>query len=140
MARLKFILIAILFSASTHAQEFIMVNDQYCSSDSLPLQGQLEIFHPNGEVSRVLNFENGYLHQLALFYNENGKLTMSGSYHENKRDGIWLTWDLDGKVTGRAEFDQGQKIGEWFIQGYYSESSYRLYFANDKLLVARMEE
>jgi antitoxin component YwqK of YwqJK toxin-antitoxin module len=55
----------------------------------------------------------------ATLYHENGEIAQTGYYtQENKLQGEWISYDINGNKTAVAQYDNGNKVGTWlFYQG-----------------------
>ncbi|MCW5518965.1 nicotinic acid mononucleotide adenyltransferase [Aureitalea sp. L0-47] len=55
----------------------------------------------------------------ATLYHENGEIAQTGYYtEENKLQGEWISYDVNGNKTAIAQYDDGKKVGTWlFYQG-----------------------
>lgn len=57
----------------------------------------------------------------ATFYHDNGKVEQHGYFNKaNKLQGIWTSYDINGKKTAVGLYDNGVKVGKWF---FWSENS-----------------
>lgn len=65
--------------------------------------------------SYVLN--NGLIE--ATLFHKNGVVAQTGFYTEdNKLQGEWVSYDVEGNKTAIANYDKGEKVGTWtFYQG-----------------------
>ncbi|NND87860.1 MAG: nicotinic acid mononucleotide adenyltransferase [Flavobacteriaceae bacterium] len=56
---------------------------------------------------------------IAVLYHDNGKIAQQGQYTlDNKLDGKWVSYDVDGQITAIAQYDKGEKVGTWvFFDG-----------------------
>lgn len=55
----------------------------------------------------------------AELYHDNGKIAQTGFYTlDNKLQGEWNSYDLNGNKTAIGHYDNGKKVGTWtFFQG-----------------------
>lgn len=62
----------------------------------------------------------------ATYFHDNGKVAQAGYYLNGKLQGEWVSYDLNGKKTAIANYDQGKKTGKWFFwaDGKLSEVDY----------------
>lgn len=51
----------------------------------------------------------------ATYHYENGAVQQEGFYKNGKLQGEWTSYDVNGKKTAMAVYDQGQKTGKWFF-------------------------
>ncbi|WP_432412530.1 toxin-antitoxin system YwqK family antitoxin [Rasiella sp. SM2506] len=68
----------------------------------------------------------------ATLYHENGAVAQKGFYtKENKLQGEWISYDIEGNKTAVAQYDNGNKVGTWkFYQG---ETLKEVTYANSKI-------
>jgi len=49
------------------------------------------------------------------YFHDNGVVSQKGFYTaEGKLQGNWLSYDVNGKKTVSANYDNGKKVGKWF--------------------------
>ena len=55
----------------------------------------------------------------ATLFHKNGAVAQTGFYtEENKLQGEWISYDINGNKTAIANYDNGEKVGTWtFYQG-----------------------
>lgn len=55
----------------------------------------------------------------ATLYHDNGVIAQTGTYTlDNKLEGEWISYDMDGNRTALANYSNGEKVGTWlFYQG-----------------------
>ena len=120
MLRKQTILIAfLLIGFIGSAQDLILVDGLYCTTDEAPFTGVKQQFYDNGNLESVFNFRNGMLQEEIITYYPDGGISEIGFFDENKRVGTWKTFHTDGRVSAIASFDEGRKHGAWRI---YDES------------------
>ncbi len=52
----------------------------------------------------------------ATFYYDNGKVSQHGFFNEEgKLHGKWVSYDVNGKKTAIAHYENGKKVGKWFF-------------------------
>lgn len=51
----------------------------------------------------------------ATYYYEDGSVKTQGFFKDKKVTGEWVRFDIDGKKTQLAFYDNGKKVGKWFI-------------------------
>ncbi|MDG1260604.1 MAG: hypothetical protein P8H59_01880 [Flavobacteriales bacterium] len=124
---------------SADCQEFIKINDQICTTDSVAYTGYYRTYHSNGQSKALYHFNEGRLDQGVFFYNEDGSLAITGFYKGNKPDGLWQSWDSKGNVVSSARYDRGKKTGEWFIRMEHDTPGYSLSYVDNKLTEAKKE-
>lgn len=68
----------------------------------------------------------------ATLYHENGSISQKGFYTtENKLQGEWISFDVNGKKLAVAQYDNGNKVGTWkFYQG---ETLKEVTYTNSKI-------
>ena len=58
----------------------------------------------SGNVILDKNYLNNLLHGEYIYYWDNGKVRFSGMFSNNKRIGIWLNYDKNGKIIYKEEY------------------------------------
>jgi antitoxin component YwqK of YwqJK toxin-antitoxin module len=53
----------------------------------------------------------------ATYYHDNGMVKEVGYFKDNKLHDKWVHYDLSGKITVVASYDNGVKEGTWYIVG-----------------------
>lgn len=51
----------------------------------------------------------------GTFYYEDGSISQKGTYKDGKLHGNWISYDTSGKKTAMANYQEGEKAGEWFF-------------------------
>ena len=50
----------------------------------------------------------------VVYYHDNGVVSQTGSYTtDGKLQGVWLSFDTEGKKIVSANYDNGKKVGKW---------------------------
>lgn len=135
-----FKLLSVIFSVLpfiVSAQQLMVVDGLYCTTDSVPFTGKYTAFYPTGVKAAIYNLKDGKLHNGVAFYTESGSIDCTGSYYYGLKDGIWRSHDKRGRVMSRIKYRKGQKTGEWVVRNDFSNHAYLMYFANDRLLTSR---
>ena len=63
----------------------------------------------------------------VVYYHDNGVVSQTGSYTaDGKLQGVWLSFNTEGKKTVSANYDNGTKVGKWiyWIDGTKKEVNY----------------
>ncbi|GAA4949545.1 hypothetical protein GCM10023314_23610 [Algibacter agarivorans] len=63
----------------------------------------------------------------VVYYHDNGVVSQTGSYTaDGKLQGVWLSFNTEGKKTVSANYDNGKKVGKWiyWIDGTKKEVKY----------------
>jgi antitoxin component YwqK of YwqJK toxin-antitoxin module len=51
----------------------------------------------------------------VVYYHDNGVVSQTGTYTlDGKLQGVWLSFDTEGKKIVSANYDNGKKVGKWF--------------------------
>ena len=73
------------------------------------LNGVRNVYWNNGMMKEVNNFENGILVGETTYFYSNGRLRKTISFDkQGRKDGMWISYDSDGKITKQSEFDKGK--------------------------------
>ena len=68
----------------------------------------------------------------ATLYHENGKVSQTGFYTlDNKLEGEWVSYDIQGNKTAVAHYDNGEKVGTWYF--YQGNEIKEVIFSNSKI-------
>ena len=52
----------------------------------------------------------------ATFYHDNGLVKQHGFYTlDGKLQGVWTTFNIEGKKTAVGNYEKGNKVGKWFF-------------------------
>ncbi len=63
----------------------------------------------------------------VVYYHDNGVVSQTGTYTlDGKLQGVWLSFNEEGKKTVSANYDNGKKVGKWiyWIDGVKKEVNY----------------
>ena len=74
----------------------------------------------------------------ATYYHENGMIKEVGFFKDNKLHDKWVHYDLTGKITVVANYENGVKEGTWYIVGENSTKQVT-YKANKPIKVEEVE-
>lgn len=51
----------------------------------------------------------------VVYYHDNGVVSQTGTYTlDGKLQGVWLSFDTEGKKIVSANYDNGKKVGKWY--------------------------
>lgn len=118
MKKLLILIVALICSAALFSQE--VKNNVYEVENNLI---KVTMFHDNGQISQT------------GFYTLDGKL-----------QGNWYSYDVNGKKTAVAKYENGNKTGKWFFwtDGTLKEVDYStnaivsvVEWSNERALVTR---
>ena len=51
----------------------------------------------------------------ATYYYDNGDVKVEGFFKDKKLTGIWTSFDKQGNKTQIAQYNEGKKVGKWFV-------------------------
>lgn len=51
----------------------------------------------------------------ATYFHDNGEIAQTGHLLNNKLHGEWVSFNSEGKKTGVAQYNMGNKVGKWFM-------------------------
>lgn len=69
----------------------------------------------------------------ATYYHEDGSIKTQGFFKDNKLNGEWVCFDKSGKKTQLAYYNEGKKVGKWFV---WSEESLKEINYQDNAIVS----
>ena len=74
-------------------------------------QGACNKLWENGNKKMTATYENGALEGRAVYYNSEGKRSISGFYYHDLRDGVWLYFEENGNtIKKKEEYSKGVRI------------------------------
>ncbi|MBN1232340.1 MAG: hypothetical protein JXA60_03185 [Candidatus Coatesbacteria bacterium] len=74
--------------------------------------GELKVLFGNGQVEYVETYKNGRLEGETTYWWDNGVLSMTGSYKEGNKHGIWKVYDKEGEEEVVYYFIDGKEVKE----------------------------
>ena len=51
----------------------------------------------------------------ATYYHANGQIKQQGFFKNKKLTGTWKQFDAKGNKTAIAHYEEGKKVGKWFV-------------------------
>jgi len=51
----------------------------------------------------------------ATYYFDNGSVKVQGFFKNKKLTGTWTSYDINGNKTQIAQYNEGNKVGKWFV-------------------------
>jgi antitoxin component YwqK of YwqJK toxin-antitoxin module len=52
----------------------------------------------------------------ATYYHDNGAVAQTGFYNlQGKLEGVWKSYDENGKKVAVGNYENGKKVGKWFF-------------------------
>jgi len=102
------ILILIFFFCScnnSESKKVFNLNNINKSGNYFYLKGETEVFtgigvsfHENNTIKEKISFRNGKMDGPVIKWFANGQKEYHGFYKNNEKDGIWETWNREGKI------------------------------------------
>jgi antitoxin component YwqK of YwqJK toxin-antitoxin module len=75
--------------------------------------------------------KNGDVIETKIFH-ENGIVSQEGQYTlDGKLQGTWISYDLNGKKTAVAKYNNGEKVGVWYF--YQGDVLHEVNYNNNKI-------
>jgi len=71
--------------------------------------GRLNVWHKNGVLGTILDFNNGERDGIYQSWHDNGQLKLKSNYNKNKLHGTMKVWDVNGKLVKEVYYDNGVK-------------------------------
>lgn len=68
----------------------------------------------------------------ATYFHDNGMIREVGYFKDDKLHDQWIRYDVSGKVTVVANYDNGIKEGKWYIVG--EDSTKEITYRENKLI------
>ncbi|WP_366186206.1 membrane-binding protein [Flavobacterium ovatum] len=72
---------------------------------------------------------------VATYYYDNGQIQQKGAFKEGKLHGEWVSYDVNGKKVAIAEYNNGQKVGKWFL--WSEEALNEVDFLDNKIVAVK---
>ena len=63
-----------------------------------------------GKLKLVKHYKNGIIHGKIIYYWDNGQIRLTGQYNNMKRIGIWETFDTNGNLITKENYDKNTNI------------------------------
>lgn len=105
------------------------------------LNGQTVIFYIPEDLndksqrpSILYNYVNGKLEGECKEFFESGKLKKQGTYHENKKVGIWTDYHTNGNKASEIRYKNGVKHGWAYVYNKSGNRTDQVYFYNGRRL------
>ena len=83
-----------------------------------------------GQTTKVERTTSPQQIKLTQFH-ANGEVAQQGHILRNKLDGVWESFDADGKKIAVGNYDNGIKVGTWFF--WTDEQLIEVEFTNNKV-------
>ena len=128
MKQFFIILISLLFIGSISAQEVVIQNGKYYSSDQQPFTGIYKEYDANGVLISENKIKSGFPDSISNFYYSTGSKKEQRSYMAGKKDGLWINWSATGVKTAEARFAEGKKDGFWYIWDEKGTKRYEMFY------------
>ncbi|MGJ8743334.1 toxin-antitoxin system YwqK family antitoxin [Polaribacter sp.] len=68
----------------------------------------------------------------ATYYSEDGSISTQGYFKDKKLTGEWVRFDNQGNKTQIAYYDNGKKVGKWFV--WANESLKEINYSNNAVV------
>jgi antitoxin component YwqK of YwqJK toxin-antitoxin module len=78
-------------------------------------QGEFVWFDEKGIVSHRCNYLQGKLDGTDTFYYPDGHKKMTGRNREGDKQGEWLGFYPNGKISGKAKYEKGKQVSATFF-------------------------
>lgn len=88
-------------------------------------QGQWELYHPNGSISQIGEYNQGLQVGEWKHYNLKGDIILIGHYNDlGQKDGNWIEFHNSGKKLMEGQYASGQKTGLWTSWPYDNNETF----------------
>ena len=74
---------------------------------------KLENYFSSGQLESSVKFKENKKNGEYISYWENGKMSSSGYFNNGKMDSLWNFWDSNGDIEGISNWKDGLKHGKW---------------------------
>ena len=62
-----------------------------------------------GKIKLLKHYKNGVLHGKIIYYWDNGKIRLTGQYHNMQRIGLWQMFDANGNMIMKENYFPSKK-------------------------------
>ncbi len=83
------------------------------------LKGKRIMYYVSGEVSTVMEYDNGFINGFERQYYQDGSLKQEGQLKNEQKIGVWKAFHPNGQLKAITPFDQNGKVNGQSIN-YYS--------------------
>jgi len=77
-------------------------------SDTL-YTGEHSEFYENGQKKSEVNYKDGRVDGLSVYWHENGQKKLEGNWKDDKQNGLWVVW----YKNGQKQQEENYKDGKW---------------------------
>ena len=81
--------------------------------------GVFKYFYPDGKTKAIMNFSDKGRKSESTTYHYSGKVMSHGYYYQQKKDSLWMFYDMQGTLLKEEFYRQEIKYGSW--KTYYPE-------------------
>lgn len=125
------LLLSLLAFQPSHAQDLVRGNDGFYLNGQL-FTGEYKTSFANGQTESVRNFVRGLEDGISSYYDPSGVLVELRAWSNGKKHGTWVTFNLQGRKTGEANYENDQKHGKWFIWDDNGTLRYEMHYVAGK--------
>ncbi len=73
----------------------------------------------------------------VIYLDEHGNIIQRGYMLDGEKTGTWLTYNINGDITAKANYENGQKQGKWKIYDNAGKLEYKIFYKNNKKVWAQ---
>ena len=85
----------------------------YLKGSNAPYTGKSFLFHENGKKSGEINYKDGKIDGLWVFWHANGQKRNEVNWKDGKHDGQQLSWHKNGQKESELNYKDGKPDGFW---------------------------
>ena len=88
-------------------------------SDTL-YTGEHSEFYENGQKKSEVNYKDGRVDGLSVYWYENGQKKLERNWKDDKQDGLWVVWYKNGQKQQEENYKEGKWDGlsvHWYENG-----------------------
>jgi antitoxin component YwqK of YwqJK toxin-antitoxin module len=104
----------IIANNPSQSQELIRGSDGFYLNGQL-FTGEYKSTYANGQTESIRNFVRGLEDGVSRYYDQSGNLLELRAWSNGKKHGTWVTFNVQGRKTGEANYENDLKHGKWFI-------------------------
>jgi antitoxin component YwqK of YwqJK toxin-antitoxin module len=131
------LLICFLFSCGNKPNEipYNKVNFQdderraFLKKDNSPVTGKIVHRDSTDKIWSEFTYNNGFLELVRIWYSDSA-LAIEGNYKNGLENGLWKTWNKNGKVLSKKYFSDGMAEGSWESCYENGKALYTISFRN----------
>jgi len=126
----KSILLLSLLFVITAAYSQVTLRDDglYYDKEQKPFSGEYKEYYDNGQIRQEMVITDGRVNGEVVLWYRTGVKKEIRMFKSGLRDGLWVSYNEQGKKTGEASYKEDQKNGCWKIWDDHSVLRYEMFY------------